>query len=137
MSKYTSYRQRLKEDPEKLSEYRKKSAERQRRWRKRNATVTPPCNATHPDRNATRNATSDPYSFKAIKEREESIRESCSEDYQQIMESSFFDGTSGSGGLHSPSENQGRSFSGDESCLRTPEAIEREWHSIWGVTDGH
>jgi hypothetical protein len=149
MNKYQAYRERLKQDPHKTAEQRRKTRDRVALHRKKkggcNATVTPPCNATSP----ACNATDSPHPFDVItylavpkiletKRREVALREKCSAAYERILSGPDVEFPAESaGGLHSSPANQGRSFVSGEPCLRTPEVIEREWHSIWGEGDEH
>ena len=70
MNKHKAYRERLKQDPQKLAEQRRKTRERVALHRKKkgpcNATVTRPCNATVPTDVPTDSP--DPYSLRAVKE---------------------------------------------------------------------
>ena len=128
MDRHHRFRERLKEDEEKLRVYREKAAERQRRWRQRNATVTQHRNATVADRNATHNATPEDRNATPVTQRN-ATPESA---YAEILSGVDVEFPPQSeGGKHASSGNQGRSFSEGESCLRSTKVVEDEWHSIW------
>ena len=141
MSKYKAYRDRIRQDPIKRAEYRRKERERKRMYRDRKADVPPPCPATVPrpctatcpatciasmyrDCPATCPATE----HERTMAREAEIRSRSEPAYERLRgaPSELFPEKS-SGGKHASVPHS--------PAKSSVESIISEWHEVWGVNE--